>query len=54
MKYTFRITETYYNDFEIEADSPEQAEQIANELYMNGELEIEYFFEQNTELIKEA
>lgn len=53
MKYTFRITETYYNDFEIEADSPEQAARIVEDRYMDGELDIEYFFEMNAERIKE-
>jgi hypothetical protein len=54
MRYTFRITETYYNDFEIEADSPEQAEQVLMREYEDGCLEVDYFFENSVERVKEG
>lgn len=41
MKYTITIEETVTQDFKVEAESPEEALQIASQKYSDGEFVLE-------------
>ena len=51
--YTVKVWQSYYDIVDIQAESEEQAKQIANEMWARGELDPEYAEDGGIDVIAE-